>query len=256
MSTPKLPTALTELAASPAVGDLLEIVDVSDTTDNAAGTSKKITLANLLGDYAAASHNHAASEITSGTMADALVAESNVTQHEAALTITESQISDLGSYAALAGATFTGAVTVSAAQLLVNTSTASGGVSAHSDADDLVIESDSNVGMTIKIGNSATLGTLRFATGNGSSHGRVEYNRSTDALALYANNSLSLQLDSSGNIGFNVTSQFGGGAKVLGICNATTVPTTNPTGGGVVYCEGGALKYRGSSGTITTIATA
>lgn len=41
------------------------------------------------------SHNHDASEITSGTFADALVAQSNVTQHEAALTITESQISDL-----------------------------------------------------------------------------------------------------------------------------------------------------------------
>jgi hypothetical protein len=47
---------------------------------------------------AAASHNHATSAITSGTFADALVAESNVTQHEAALTITESQISDLGTY--------------------------------------------------------------------------------------------------------------------------------------------------------------
>lgn len=44
------------------------------------------------------SHNHAASDLTSGTLPDALVAESNVTQHEAALTVTESQISDLGSY--------------------------------------------------------------------------------------------------------------------------------------------------------------
>jgi len=47
---------------------------------------------------AAASHNHAASAITSGTFADARIAQSNVTQHEAALSITESQISDLGSY--------------------------------------------------------------------------------------------------------------------------------------------------------------
>ena len=48
--------------------------------------------------FAAASHTHATSDITSGTFADARIAESNVTQHEAALTITESQISDLGSY--------------------------------------------------------------------------------------------------------------------------------------------------------------
>ena len=44
---------------------------------------------------AAASHVHATTDITSGTLTDARVAESNVTQHEAALTITESQISDL-----------------------------------------------------------------------------------------------------------------------------------------------------------------
>ena len=38
------------------------------------------------------------SKITSGTFADARISESSVTQHEAALTITESQISDLGTY--------------------------------------------------------------------------------------------------------------------------------------------------------------
>lgn len=35
--------------------------------------------------FAAASHNHAASEITSGTFADARIAQSNVTQHQAAI---------------------------------------------------------------------------------------------------------------------------------------------------------------------------
>ena len=48
---------------------------------------------------AASSHTHAASDITSGTFVDARIAQSNVTQHQAALSITESQISDLGSYA-------------------------------------------------------------------------------------------------------------------------------------------------------------
>jgi hypothetical protein len=62
--------------------------------------------------------------------------------------------------------------------------------------------------------------------------------------------------DSNGNFGLNTTSQFGSGVKVIGIANATTAPTTNPTGGGVLYVDGGALKYRGSSGTVTTIANA
>jgi hypothetical protein len=48
----------------------------------------------------------------------------------------------------------------------------------------------------------------------------------------------------------------GGGVGILAIGNVVTVPTSNPTGGGVLYVEAGALKYRGSSGTITTIANA
>ena len=57
------------------------------------------------------------------------------------------------------------------------------------------------------------------------------------------------------SVGIN-TIDFGSGQVVIGIANASTVPSANPVGGGVLYCEGGALKYRGSSGTITTIANA
>ena len=49
------------------------------------------------------------------------------------------------------------------------------------------------------------------------------------------------------------------GSNVRGgfaLSNAQTVPTTNPTGGGILYAEAGALKWRGSSGTVTTIAAA
>jgi hypothetical protein len=42
----------------------------------------------------------------------------------------------------------------------------------------------------------------------------------------------------------------------MGIANAGTVPTTNPAGGGVLYAQAGALKWRGSAGTVTTIAAA
>lgn len=57
------------------------------------------------------------------------------------------------------------------------------------------------------------------------------------------------------NIGFNLKS-FGSGTGVIAIGNATAVPSTNPTGGGIIYTEAGALKYRGSSGTVTTLANA
>lgn len=59
-----------------------------------------------------------------------------------------------------------------------------------------------------------------------------------------------------GSIGIGTKDQFGSGAGVIGLANAITVPTTNPTGGHVLYAEAGAFKGRGSSGTITTIAAA
>lgn len=62
-----------------------------------------------------------------------------------------------------------------------------------------------------------------------------------------------MRIDNAGNLGVNM-SAFSG-AKVVAIGNGTA-PTANPTGGGYLYVEAGALKYRGSSGTITTIANA
>ncbi len=49
---------------------------------------------------------------------------------------------------------------------------------------------------------------------------------------------------------------YGGGTGVIAIKNAAANPGSNPTGGGVLYADGGALKYRGSSGTVTTVAPA
>jgi hypothetical protein len=59
-----------------------------------------------------------------------------------------------------------------------------------------------------------------------------------------------------GNIGFRTTSQFGGGQGVIAIANAPAAPSVNPAGGGILYVEDGALKYRGSQGTVTIIAPA
>ena len=55
---------------------------------------------------------------------------------------------------------------------------------------------------------------------------------------------------------FSTTQSLGGGTGVLGVTNATTAPTTNPTGGGVLYAQAGAGKWRGSSGTVTTFGPA
>ena len=41
-------SSLTSLGATPAVGDILPITDISDTTGSAQGTTKKVTVANLV----------------------------------------------------------------------------------------------------------------------------------------------------------------------------------------------------------------
>ena len=45
------------------------------------------------------------------------------------------------------------------------------------------------------------------------------------------------------------------GVGVFGMGNVSGAPST-PSGGGVLYADAGALKWRGSSGTVTTIAVA
>jgi hypothetical protein len=50
----------------------------------------------------------------------------------------------------------------------------------------------------------------------------------------------------------SVGGSYGGGVGCLFIPNATSAPSTNPSGGGILYVEAGALKYRGSSGTVST----
>jgi hypothetical protein len=46
------------------------------------------------------------------------------------------------------------------------------------------------------------------------------------------------------------------GDLVIYIGNCATAPTANPVSGGILYVEAGALKYRGSSGTVTTLGAA
>ena len=58
-------------------------------------------------------------------------------------------------------------------------------------------------------------------------------------------------------MGIGAAGSYGGGkGGAVFVANASTAPTTTPTGGGVMFAQAGALKYIGSSGTITTLAPA
>ncbi len=66
-------------------GNIAELDGIGDVIDSGV----------LLSAVSLTGHVHDATDLTTGVLADARVQESNVTQHEAALSITESQISDL-----------------------------------------------------------------------------------------------------------------------------------------------------------------
>jgi hypothetical protein len=98
----------------PGTGTLSEILTTLSTLD--ADTLDGIDSTG----FALASHVHDTADITTGTFADARVAASNVTQHQAALSVTESQISDLQNYLLDTTDTFTGALTVTGSAAVDN----------------------------------------------------------------------------------------------------------------------------------------
>jgi hypothetical protein len=106
----------------------------------------------------------------------------------------------------------------------------------------------------VRFSNTAgTATTLLFGADSGSTFLGAETNA---PVYFITNNTERMRIDASGNVGIGTTSFGASSQVVLAIANATAVPTGNPTGGGVLYVEAGALKYRGSSGTVTTIANA
>jgi len=78
---------------------------------------------------------------------------------------------------------------------------------------------------------------------------------SPTALVTYIDNTERCRVDTNGNFGVGVAAFGTSAAKVIGMANATA-PASSPAGMGQLYVESGALKYRGSSGTVTTIANA
>jgi hypothetical protein len=98
--------------------------------------------------FATAAHNHSASEVTSGTFVDARIAQSSVTQHQAALTILETQITDGALLARNAAAeTIAGAWAFTARPK----TTSKGGFLSHADA--------ANVGGEVTVSTASPSGT-------------------------------------------------------------------------------------------------
>lgn len=118
-------------------------------------------------------------------------------------------------------------------------------------------------GMHASAALTASSGIQRFAnilpTYNQTSTGGasdVFHNRTETALGSGEHKFYSFLVAGTEYFGITRRNVSGSDGLMLFMRNVTTAPTSNPTSGGYLYVEAGALKYRGSSGTITTIAAA
>jgi hypothetical protein len=115
---------------------------------------------------------------------------------------------------------------------------------------------------------SGATSDFNFRNSVGTAIQRLRFTDSTGALTIGSANTTSYQIelggntttravtiDASGNVGVGVSTFGTSAAKIIGIADGTA-PSTSPAGMGQLYVEAGALKYRGSSGTVTTIANA
>ena len=128
----------------------------------------------------------------------------------------------------------------SSAPLTINNSTSSGSI--------FIAQANGSTIFTLSSTGALThTAAATFNSASGTSNFQVKSVNQSNMLFVDATND---------NIGIGTASAFGSGVLVIGISNATTAPSSTPTGGGVLYCQAGALKFKGSSGTITTIANA
>jgi hypothetical protein len=201
-------TALTAISTVDPAADPLVIVDVSDTSMAASGTTKKITSNQILG---------------------------------------------AGGTATLASATITGDLTVATNAFAVRSSDKKTfvGTAPISTAYKFYVTLGGTAGAIAQF----TDGIGQALTIDSAAGGLIVGNANNGYLAFYINGTERARIDPSGNVGIGVSTFGTSAAKVLGLANATA-PSTSPAGMGQLYVEAGALKYRGSSGTVTTIANA
>jgi hypothetical protein len=126
------------------------------------------------------------------------------------------------------------------------------------------VDSGGVVTGTSMISQGASTSITVYNTGGTVNQRRYRFTDSSGYLAIQSrvdnggsNKDLLLLHNTSQNVGIAGSTQFGAGTGgCIAIPNATADPSTNPTSAGVLYVSGGALKFRGSSGTVTTIAAA
>ena len=306
-------TALTALTAADPVNDMFPVVDVSDTTMAASGTTKRISVNNILsssptasgaltvtglvtagsatitGDLTVATDAFkvisATKDVCIGTVTptfnnkltvvgggggDAFITSgngtrtgyigtdgtyvimggySNHTLRIHANDVAQMQIAPLGLFEWYDGAGGT-RMTLNSTGLGIGTAT----INERLAVQTALTGTTAGSNVVARFQSSANGYDSHIAlSDNFNPSGRIGY--LSGALYLWTNGAERVRIDTSGNVGVGVSTFGTSAANVLGLANATA-PSTSPAGMGQLYVESGALKFRGSSGTITTIAAA
>ena len=143
-----------------------------------------------------------------------------------------------------------GAATFAGADLILK----SGAAGAGSTSGDIKLDARTNAAATLSGFVLMNAGATNFAA---FSH---DITNNTTTAEFAANKTVldvkECSIDASNLALLALNGSFGGGGKVIFIANATSTPGSNPSGGGILYVEAGALWYRGSSGTVTMLAPA
>ena len=254
-------TDLTALAAgSQATGDLLTIVDVSESA--AADKNKKITVENLLkgipSNVGIATTSPSAplafgksdyGEPSSENFYRIKFKDNGGTENDVGIGMPNA--SSLGFNSVSNGSIrfYTGTDGESmriddSGRLLVGTTTEGA-----ANADNLTIADSGHAGMTIRSGTSS-LGGLYFSDGTSGAaeyQGVVEYNHSTNALVLFANAAEGLRIDNSQNIGIGVApSAWGGSRNAIQFDSAGAAYLCNDSTMGIAsnfYFDGSTNRY-------------
>ena len=245
-------TALTALTAADPANDMIPIVDVSDTPP-ASGNTKRISINNILA--CSPSATLASLNVTGSSMpANGLYLPTTNTLEFSANTLAQYRIAPLGVFSWYDGAGGT-RMTLNSTGLGVGASpTAKISCAGYSSANQLpdisIVRSSS--GTAVQTGPN-----IVFIDGTSNNSVTIQNSQGRFGVWNYGAGSWNerLSVDSTGNVGIGVSTFGTSAAKVLGLANATA-PSTSPAGMGQLYVESGALKFRGSSGTITTIAAA
>lgn len=108
---------------------------------------------------------------------------------------------------------------------------------------------DDLAGVVIDASNNYTLGNGTSATAvlQSATTNIIRHGSSTNTVVTNSSGNVALCPPTSG------LGSFGGGIRCIFIGNVTTVPTTNPTGGIILYSDAGVLKWRDTAGTVHTL---